>query len=40
MSWDQIVSARTGGKKQLGIPISKDEDVAEVAKNWRKYVGI
>lgn len=40
MSLDQIYLAQSGGKAPRGgIPVSSDEDVMQLRRNWRKYVG-
>lgn len=40
MSLDQIYLAMTGGKAPRGgIPVSSDEDVMQLRRNWRKYIG-
>jgi hypothetical protein len=40
MSLEQISSAMNRGKKPAGIPVGSEEDILEVNRNWRKYVGI
>ena len=40
MSFEQIESACRRGKKSKGIPVHSDEEVREIARNWRKYYGI
>ena len=40
MSFEQIESACTGGKRPKGIPVKSGEDVMRVARNWRKHLGI
>ena len=40
MSWDQINGAVREGKPDRGIPVHTAAEVHEIAKNWRKYVGI
>jgi hypothetical protein len=40
MSFEQIDSAINKGKKSTGIPIESHEQLKDIAKNWREYVGI
>ena len=40
MTFDQIESAWTGGKKSKGIPVRSAEEAAEVTRNWRRHIGI
>ena len=40
MSFEQITSALTDGKKQEGIPVKSVEDVEKINRNWRKLVGV
>ena len=40
MTFDQIASAWTGGKREKGIPVRSPEEIQEVTRNWRKYLGV
>lgn len=40
MSFEQLESAVLGGKRSKGIPVESNADAEQVARDWRKYVGI
>ncbi len=40
MTFDQIVSAWTGGKPSKGIPVRSKDEAAAVTRNWRRHLGI
>jgi len=40
MTFDQIESAWTGGKRRKGIPVRSNEEMQEISRNWRRYLGI
>lgn len=40
MTFDQIESAWTGGKKSKGIPVRSKEEAMEINRNWRRHLGI
>jgi hypothetical protein len=40
MSFEQIESAWRGGKPDTGFPVRSLDDVQNIRRNWRKYVGI
>jgi len=38
MTFDQIESASTGGKREKGIPVRSLEEALEITRNWRRYL--
>jgi len=40
MTWEQIYSARRGGEPEKGIQVTTLEEVEEINRNWREYLGV
>jgi hypothetical protein len=38
MSFDQIASALRHGKRKKGVPVSSDDDVRALARQWRRFL--
>jgi hypothetical protein len=40
MTFDQIESAWTGGKRSKGIPVRSMDEAMAVNRNWKRYLGL
>lgn len=38
MTFDQIASAASRGKRRKGIPVTSRDEVLQMARQWRRYV--